>query len=267
MKDNMHSSMIDCLEKCGIQFEYRYVNGIIMPGGLGAMIGKVIHDLQYKEGVYKTEHGYLFTRKDALDITRDAFSKRWDEGVLFSREEKEMGLETVKGNAIDLTVDLGDLYHDEIAPTINPRSKDHVEWPWVLELDGFPFNLAGTTDIVEQVKFKDLKNVKSTPNQKSINSSMQYTIYGLAFETFFGLPAKFDQLTIVKNKKPKTVILPGKRSQADYDILFNHLEQVALILEKGVFTPASGNAWWCSSFCEYHDICKYFRGYKQYSIS
>ncbi|MEE9356463.1 MAG: PD-(D/E)XK nuclease family protein [Methylococcaceae bacterium] len=266
-KPLLHSSMLETLEKCGVQFEYRYVKGIIIPPGVAMLTGSSVHDLQDAELTHKVETGKLFTAEQVRDTTRDAFERRWDEGVMLTREERELGLKHVKGETADLAVVLGELYHEQIAPDIIPRSKDHIEWPWILEMDGYPYNLAGTTDVISQNLFRDLKNLKTTPNQKAVDSSLQYTIYGLAFETFFGLPAKGIQDTIVKLKTPKVVQIETCRTETDYEVLYNHLERFSLILEKGVFTPASGNAWWCGpDWCGYTEICPYFRGHKQFSI-
>lgn len=269
-KNNVHTSMIETLLKCGIQFDFRYNQGIIRPPGIANITGKAVHKLQDNELTYKVNNdGQLFELEQVKDTTRDAFEKEWQGGVLLNEKEAKAGLKKTKGEAIDVTMKLGELYHNTLAPVIQPRSANHIEWSWVLEMDNYPFNIAGTTDIVEKTLFRDLKNLGKTPSQAEIDESLQYTIYNVAYEAFFGeKPKKIIQDTLVKNKKPVYKCFETSRTDHHTRILEKYLEIFAISIEKGIFMPASTKGWWCSaSWCGYTDLCPYFRGKKTYAIS
>lgn len=267
-KPRVHWSMLNMLGRCGEQFRRRYVLGEIVPPGVAIVTGKTAHTVAEKELTYKVlNEGQLMSGEEVKDTARDAFTHHWEEGgVKLDPDEAEKGIEAVKGAAADQAIQLATLYHVKLAPVINPLDKERIEWAWIIEMEGFPFDLAGTMDVVEPGGFRDLKTAAKTPSQADIDRSDQYTMYAIAHQVILGNVPTIHQDTLVKIKTPKVVTLPTTRDQTHFDVLTQRLEVFALAHEKGVFIPTNQDTWQCSlKYCGYARTCRYYNGHKLFA--
>lgn len=261
-KRQLHWSAISMLQRCGVQYEFRYLKNIVRPPAVALIVGSGTHKSIDCNLENKRVNKKLLPLEKVKAIARDDVNARWEkEGVMLDEEEKSLGEANVRGEAVDTAVTLAELHHTALAPDLIPL---HVERKWVLEIGGYPFDLAGTLDVQEVREvggaIRDTKTSAKSPPANAADTSDQLTCYALAVKTLdhYEPPVHLDYL--VKTKTPKTVSLASKRTGEDYDVFLNRVAAAGNAIEKGVFIPAPQDDWCCSRrYCGWFDACPYAR--------
>jgi hypothetical protein len=271
-------------EDCGEQYRRRYIEHEKIPPGIAMIRGSSVDDSVTANLRNKIDLGMFLFRDHALTIAEESIKNRMNnQEVLYSEEEVAEGIKTVKANAVDSVVNLSKLHYDEVAKTLNPS---HVQMKWILELEGFPFNLLGYMDIVETEKplvmvtsmnvrtgkplvmvtsmnVRDTKVSGKSPNGNSAEISEQLTMYAMAIWVEKKIIPKvfLDYLIETpKTKKRSYVKLESTRTKSDFQAIMNRLETMADGIEKEVFMPCSSDHWKCSpKWCGYFSSCRYSR--------
>lgn len=257
-KPHLSVSQISMLERCGLQWLYRYREGIIAPPGVALVKGKGVHKSVETnlEHVIETD-GDMIPREYAQTVAADHVRREFQEQeIALTEEEKAAGVKRVMGEAIDDAVRLATLHYDEVAPRIEPV---HVERKWTLELTGSPYDLVGVIDVQESSIIRDTKTKSKSPTKTEADTSLQLTAYSLAAETLDGKRPEVVQLdALVSTKEPKYVALRSTRNEHDYGRLYRRIEHAVRVIEKEAFMPASEDSWVCSpDFCGYWDRCPF----------
>ena len=150
-----------------------------------------------------------------------------------------------------------------------------------MELQGFPFDLAGYIDVqavagVDEAgnqveKIIDLKTSAKSPPADKAHKSMQLTAYSLAASVLDGKPISQVELHYVVDTGRKVFAcdpLVSARTPEDHAHFLRVVERAAEIIEKGAFAPADPDSWACSErFCGYAARCPFFRRGVQFSVS
>lgn len=266
-KPQLHQSQLDMLAKCGVMYKRRYIDGEIVPPGVALLVGTATHRSVELNLRHKARTGELLPTEEIIDSVRDDFTNRWDqEGVRLDSDEVLRGANAVKGSAIDLSIALATLHATDVAPNIIPISEKHVERKFVIELPGYPVDLAGKIDVQEARGPRDTKTVSKTPSQVDVDCSMQLSMYAAAVHVLDDQPFPI-QVTVdslVKTKTPKAVSLTAQRDEADVGRVLRRVERAVEIIESGQFTPAQADgpsAWVCSKrWCGYAETCPFWSG-------
>ena len=119
-KPSLSDSALNMLYKCGQQYYYRYVEGKKIPPGIAAVIGRATHKSVYLDLQNKIDKGVLRDISDVEDAARDGINGEWQRGVRLVEEELKESAKKLKGAAVDQSVALSVLHHDELAPIIEP---------------------------------------------------------------------------------------------------------------------------------------------------
>ncbi len=270
-KPHLSASSLRMYEDCGEQYRRRYIENEKIPPGIAMIRGSSVDDSVTENLQSVISSGRMLNREHALTIGEESIKNRMNnEEVLFSEEEVAEGIKTVKANAIDSVVNLSKLHYDEVAETLNPS---HVQLRWILELTGFPFDLLGYMDVVEQfftddklaliaLTVRDTKVSGKSPNGDAADISEQLTMYAMAAWKKWGIIPKvfLDFLTETpKTKERKYVPKESTRTKSDFQAVMNRLEAMANGIEKEVFMPCSSDHWRCSTkWCGYASSCRYF---------
>lgn len=262
LKRQLHISGINMFTRCGEQFRRRYIEHEILPPGVSIIIGSAT-DRSVSDNLQKkldTDLKEMLPIDVVGDIARDQAVHSFEgREVWFSKEEIGIGLKKVVGSAIDDAVKLSKLHYTDFAPHINPT---HVQREWVLSLDGYPYDLAGTIDVQEGNKaIRDTKTSGKTPVSTIADTSDQLTIYSLASYIIDGeLPEEVVLDYLIRNKVPIARSFRSKRTKTDFDYILNRIQVVIEAIEKGVFIPANRDHWICTpKFCGYYEDCPYSR--------
>ena len=259
-KFQLHVSGLNMLSKCGVQFEKRYLRHLWTPASVSMAIGTAVDASVTADLDAKIQTGELLPDSDVKDIARDALSSEWEKGIQVSEEDQEDAITPSKDGAIDASADLAGLHRTELAPRLQPTA---VQWPWVLDIEDLPIQLAGTIDIREGMRsIRDTKTSAKSPVKTLADTSMQLTMYGLAVMAHEGMipdTVALDYLVRTpKRKETKLVQLESSRTVADLPPLVERIHAAHRSIQSGIFTPAPVEAWWCSSkFCSYYRTCKY----------
>lgn len=258
-KRQLHWSQISMYTRCAEQFRRRYIEGEILPPGVGAVSGTGLHRAVELDLTRKIETGELAPEEEVTETARDAVVKSFDDpmGVFFSDEEREEGEAAVKARVIDEAVSCVSLHHKELAPLANPL---RVERKWVLELGGFPYDLGGTIDCDDGDVIWDWKTAKRTPAEDEAKGSGQVAMYSLAKLKLDGAIPEARLGYVVKNKAPKIEIRYARRTLEEFAPLVRALERIADAIDKEVFPFASWTTprpWCCNpKWCGFYGSCE-----------
>ena len=261
-KPKIRNSQLGMLEKCGEMYYRRHVLGEIVPPSIAMITGTATHKPAENSLIMKADTGEIMSIEEMWETAFKEFGSVWERGgVHLAPEEKGVSLDRLKGLGSDMSVALAGVYHEKLLPVINPKSPVHVERKWIIEADGFPYDLTGTIDVEEPGVVRDLKCQGKSPSQGDADTSEQLTMYALAVAAVTGEIPEVAIDALVKLKTPKAVTKRSTRTQADFRSIFARLERFAVIIEKGAFMPTNRGNWWCGpKWCGYALTCKFYSG-------
>lgn len=257
-KKTLSDSAFRMLTRCGMQFYWRYIEGIRIPPGISALIGTATDTSVSTDLSFKRTTGKLRMDEDIKDIARDAVNGNWLKGVRLVGDELKESQKKLKGEAVDDAVTLSTLHHRELAPDINPVD---VQRFWKIELPNYPYDITGRIDIEEPDAIRDTKTSAKSPTWDEAHKSKQLTMYALARKITRGVMSKTLYLDfLIRTKTPKYLVLPTERNQEDFDAIFVMYDKAMEILEKEAFMP-NNDGWHCSDkWCGYwQDKCPFGR--------
>lgn len=256
-KPSLHASQLLMLSRCACQYEFRYVQGIIIPPAAAMLVGTATHKGVEANLQSKIDSGKLLSREAVVETAIANLRGEWSKGVGLSDDEKALGEKRVQAEAIDDVARLSDLHARELAPVLKPT---HVERTFRVELKGYPVDLVGTIDILEADAIRDTKTSKRSPNGDAAERSEQLSVYALATRALEGekAPTQVALDYLVKTKEPKVVTLKSERNTDDMRATLTRVEIATEMIEAGIFYPTNPENWWCSKdYCGYYDRCPF----------
>lgn len=255
-KKQLHQSSLSMLERCPMQFYYRYIENVIIPPAVAMVTGTGTHRSVECDMAKKIETGKLEDLDRLKDVAAQAVKAEFERGVTIDEEDKGRPLVDIRDESIRTAQDLGALHHDDLAPSLKPVA---VERKWVLELTGHPYDLAGTIDLQEADSVRDTKTSKKTKNQAEADNSQQLTMYALAVKVIDQkMPSALYLDNLVALKTPKRVTLSTTRDDQDLQILLRRIERASEVIDAGKFMPCDPTSWVCTErFCGFWSRCEF----------
>lgn len=250
-------SRLQMLQRCGMQYLFRYVEGIVSPPGVALIVGKGTHRAIASDLLAKMDGGELLPDEQVKDIAADAAKREWDaQPVALDDDEKAKGADVAKGEAIDRAVVLAGLHHAELAPTIEPTA---IEREVKLRLPSGD-DFLGYIDVTTETAIHDTKTTGKTPDKNAAENSQQLTGYLWADWELGGRKkiksGRLDHL--VSTKTPKAVTQDTTRGLAEFAALHDRLALASQTIGHGVFQPCPPDSWCCSpKWCGYWDRCPF----------
>lgn len=247
-KPQLHQSHIQLLYRCGYKFSRVILDGDREPSTTPLVVGRSTHFTVARNLQNKIDVGSLLPRDAVKDYSRDDFVNSWENAsIVFNKEERSAGLESVKGALQDQTIQLVTEHHYEIAPIINPVA---VERKWVLEAKGYAYDMAGCIDVDEGIGIRDTKTRKTNLGQGEVDKSEQYTFYALAKYLIDGvMPEYVVQDNLIKPTKTRgarAISYYSTRTKDDFNVLYRRFDQATKIIKAGLFLPANPNDYLCN---------------------
>lgn len=258
-KPHLSISALATLGRCGEQYRRRYIEGDKVPPGIAALVGKGVDASVTTNLGSKIETGGLLPLAQVVDSARDAVMAGWEAGEVLLTEDESANPKAARGQAVDKAVRLSELHAGKVAPVLEPTA---VQRKWVLEMDNFPFDLLGFTDVEEGSRsVRDTKTTGKTPPADAAHTSNQLTLYSLAKRQIDGAaPEKVTLDYLVDIKTPKSVVLESTRTDDDFRVMLRRIEAAANVIEKEAFVPANQDDWICSPVhCGYFATCEFAR--------
>jgi hypothetical protein len=247
-------SRVNTLYRCGMQYHFRYVEGIVSAPGVSAIVGKGTHRANASDLMHKMDSGELLPLDEVKAIAADATKREWsDQPPTLDDEEKAKGEEAVKGEAVDKTVVLAELYHTKVAPTIEPLG---IEKEATVDLSNGD-QLFMIKDLETPTHVRDTKTSGKSPDANAADVSLQLTAY-LWESSLRGQPKSGALDYLVSTKTPKQVTLETMRGEADFAALARRLDLASSVIQSGLFSPCPPDSWACNpKWCGYWSRCPF----------
>lgn len=253
-------SSINMIFGCGQQYYYRYIEGRKIPPAAAMIVGRAIDQSSGADLTEKLEGRDLLPVEAIEDKARDTVLTEWNkEGVALDADERERGIATVQGEAVDTSITLARLHHSELAPRIEPTA---LQRKFELEISGYDFSIIGYKDIEERggKVIRDTKTSKKSPSANAVETSTQLDVYALHSYAADGVEPDVHLDYLVNLKTPKAVTISGKKTKADFAPVLERIAATDRAVQAGVFVPARADDWRCSEkWCGYWNLCPYSR--------
>jgi len=243
MIEAIHQSNLNMALRCGEQLRRRYIEGEIIPPGIAAGRGTGLHGANEVNMKQKVKTKEDLPLSDLKDAARDAFIGAFRNGIYLAKENRP-AKEQILNDGLNATLRLTGLYHEEVAPEIEPIE---VERPFYIEIPGVPLPLAGRMDIQRVAKVDDLKGAGKSWAEGQINQEIQPIFYCLAHEYETKVRPEFIYHILVDLKRgPKRQVQKLTPTDNHYHALIKKMQMFCRSLEAGIFLPANPSSWWCS---------------------
>ena len=179
-KPRYSPSGLGMLSRCGVQYEYRYVEKIREPPAAAPLGGRAVHggietNLRHRqhEGV---EAPREMVAEAVVDRLRDDFADADEQhgGVLFNEDEIEFGTDKVQGILLDRSVALAELHRTAVAPDLrllepyerNGKAVTGIEQS--ISIDAGPFDIMAVLDVMtSDNELRDCKTKIRTAGQRA----------------------------------------------------------------------------------------------------
>jgi len=249
-------SQLNMFFRCGEQYRRRYIEKEIIQPGFALHRGKGVHGGAEVNNTQKITTHEDLPASQIKEAAAAAYNESVSQGCSLTKEEQSRGLDIIRGEYLDQTVSLAELWATKAARLSQPT---HVEHKVEIEIND-SYELLGFIDMIDEAGYVvDIKTGKRR-SQSDLDRELQFTFYSLAYRAIIGSEAKgvaIDQLITNKtllHERAMTV-----RSKEDYQILVNRINLFIRHYELGNFVPASPMSWWCDEqWCGYANTCQYY---------
>ena len=257
-----HPSGVEKFFGCGEAFRREIIEGERNAPSAAMVVGTAV-DRSVRENLeYKRQYGELLEPENVKAEARDTLEALWDAEVLLDEGE-------TKDSSINKAVGLAGLHHEKLAPIIQPV---HVARKWVLDVAGYPFQIAGEIDVQEPEDIRDTKTKKQAPPADMAHDDLKMTAYAMAAEKLDGVRPKAVKLDVLwetpKKRDRKFRVLESTRDERDYQAFLNRVVLMHSSIQAGIFGAAEqGNNWRCSEkYCGFFRTCRYARQPKSVAV-
>ena len=248
-KKHLSATQISMFLRCPRQFYFRYIEGQKIPPTGAMMQSKVWHKTVEQNYRQKVDS----ERDLPLNDMREFYAAEYEQTL--KAEEIAFESDEDPGRLKDEGVAITTIHHKLIAPKVRPLL---VEEKFTISLgDDFPYDLVGVWDLVDKDGvIADNKAYGKTPNQADVDKDIQLGIYSLGYRVSRGRIEKGLRLdAVIKTLQPKPVQIHTTRTNDDSRFILDLIEQVAKVMQSGVFYP-NPNGWHCSpARCGYWSRC------------
>jgi hypothetical protein len=242
-------SSINTFMRCAKQWEYAYVYELKRPPSIRQVLGIAAHSAAELNYAQKIQSGENLP----LDDVTDAFVTAFDAAA----PDAEADREESAGEAKDSGVKAVTVYHEKVAPEVQPV---WVEHEGVIDVDGIPYGY--TIDLVDQHdRVRDLKNVKRKPTERGTTYLLSMVGYALGFRAEMGHKESEVVLDhIVRTQRPYhlPIVSDGPISDGAIGQFAGILKMVSQAIREGIFLPTGLQSHACS-WCGYQDICEAYQ--------
>jgi len=273
-REYISASQLGMYLRCGLQYKYRYIDGISKPPGIAMLQGTAFHETneQYYQDVIDAKKP--FTPEQAAEFSVTCFEEASEEGGL-----KVQG--PVKDVIAAELTHTTEGYITHVAPFIEPISTEEeiryqtncgVTLLGYLDLRrrAHPWELAAFPEQTEVLVDYKLGGKKWTANQ--LENSLQFMLYTIAT----GVRTVEIHSIVRSAKKPKVSKVTDTQKIApvvnvasnmalvrhgfngdEYEHVENLISKVVEGITKGVFMPCDPSGWMCGpKWCGYWDMCR-----------
>lgn len=250
------------LERCEIQWEFRYPKGLKIPPGVDMIRGSGVHRGVGRNLRQKIESFVDLPEDEVTDAARDHVVSAFKGDVTMSAEERTIGARRLAGRTSDTAAAMAAEHHRTLAPTIQPTLVEHkitLKASKALDAD-----LVGIIDLVseqdDQIVIRDLKTSAKRKSQEDADRDEGLSTYVLLERARSGRMIGRVALDVVVETtagKIYSETLWAKRGPEDLKVLVRRFQRALEVIERGVFMPRTPDFWCSERWCGYWGICKF----------
>jgi len=239
--------------RCGMQYFFRYVEGLKEPPAVAKLEGGAYHAAMEVNNRERRKTGRNISLSDAVEVFADRFSKQSGD------------IEDWEGDTYDSVVGrhktLLRQYLNEVAPMVEIGADDAVEQGFAVEVDGIP--IVGVIDLEAVVRpwekrgkpIKRLFDYKVSGRKMAtsdLEQSIQMTAYAM-YKRNRRVGVIWVQRKVGGRVEPVLAQVPAVAER----ILRYQVCSVAAGISAGVFPPSDCGGWQCSpKYCGYWHRCR-----------
>lgn len=184
-RDTISPSALKTFETCAEKFRRQYVKGERDPSSWSSILGNAVHGAQEINLRQKTVTGRDVSKNEIEDFYAEAYRIEVEDsgGISEINWRKGDGSIVLPSKAIDIARPVNLLYHEHVAPTIQPLATEQ----WItVRVDGVRPRIVGKIDVIVQGAGKiDMKFGGSAVKDPRKDWLLQADIYNLADDTDF----------------------------------------------------------------------------------
>lgn len=248
--NHLSASRVNTFMRCGMQYYFRYCDGLISPPSGALAVGSSFHSSIAKDYLQKAN-----TRANLpLDEVMDFFSEDWQE----RKHEVQWWEGEEPGRFKDQGYGLLEAYYNEIALAVQPAS---VEREFEIQFANKDWNFIGYIDRVdEDGVIAETKTVGQTPPRPKTDHKGQIVAYTTGYRSEGHVESESRLEYAVKLKTPKIVSYPFKVSNTEVDFFLAQIARVASLIENEVFMPNRTSRLCNQRWCGYSQACSRMLG-------
>lgn len=255
MIEHLSPSQMGMYLKCGRQYEFRYIKGLIRPPSGAMVLGSAYHEGLAARFNYQRDRGKPPSSDLAEAIFADSFTEikatrklQEEDGEAF--EFDEVAWEEEEGKLKDMGVALLRTYQATIAPHIVPVLVEEKDTIIVCPDGETKIPIKMVIDLTTESRTIDHKAKKKAFSDLELSQSLQPTIYTMATD----LPFEFH--VAKKTKVPQVVVQPAYRVYTDQLWFIDQAAKVWKGIHAGIFVPNNQGWWCCPEWCGYYGLCQ-----------
>lgn len=251
------TSQLEMLGRCGKQFEFRYMDGLIEPGNLKLAKGNGVHGAAQQNFEQKIETDVDWPVADFVEAAVTAYEGEVRGDLLLSPDEKSLGPKKAIAAQKDRTAELAEAFHLKVSPDYHPVA---VEEPFSIDLPSAQTRLVGVIDLQDIVgQIIDHKTGKRAKSQQDADESVQLTSYAAA-RARKGNPATGIVLESLSQSDAGNISrksIKTSRGPGDFSALAARIVAAKRVIESGVFMPAQAGFGSPCGWCGFRHRCPY----------
>ena len=225
-KPYLSPSQINQYLRCPQCYKFKYIDGIWAPATSAMVRGKAVHS------------GVEFNYRQKMDTHEDLPLNQILEfsAETFVSESVEADFkDDDSGKIKDSTMELLSMYHENIAPMIQPAS---VEQRVEVAFEGLDYTLLGYIDVIDQYGYiRDTKTTGKNPDDNIIHNNLQLIAYAVMHRTLQGRETGIVLDYLVATKTPKFVRFEKRVTDEETTRFLRIMQAVASAIETDLFLP------------------------------
>ena len=245
-EEHFSYSQLNMYQRCGLQYFYRYIQGIKLPPNGSLVRGSSLHEVWAMDGINKKKTGTPLSIPDKKEIYHNLFSVKAEEAIFSEEDPREVMLST--GN---------------LAIPVHHQNTEG-EIPIEVELEAEMYiddrRILGYIDKVTEAGIKDMK-VKGKSMSEQDMQDLQLPIYSC----MTGITTVGYEPYIITSKGCKAQKTIGKEGKIPLVKEITEQEMARArataklfidAIDKNVFIPCNPSSWVCMpKWCGYFDLC------------
>lgn len=267
LRDYISVSQLEMVQRCGIQFQFRYEKGMRLAPGIAAIRGSGFHHANRRNFEQKVTTYVDLPTDEVVASAAEYVDGAFGAGeVYLTPDERTVGLGKLRSETKDAATQMVGHFMEKVAPHIQP---EHVEKKVTFnpDADKFPTKLMGILDLVKKVgasrTIVDMKTGARSPNADAAETSQQLTMYSLLYRALTGEEETAVELShVIRTSAGRlsSMTQTSHRDIEDIKILVRRLAAAHQTIKAGIFLPTNPSNWWCDEkWCGFWNICPFVR--------